>query len=111
MQCKCMVVTGGARARGCWPERGRGAGSGLSGARACVSGATTASAHAWRGARAGCACRYLDRNSLSSVPAGLFDHTTALSQLWVEQQPRGRIAARALSSRVCARAVRLFKRD
>ena len=86
-----MQVLGGVgrRARGCLPERGRGAGSGLSGARACVSGATTASAHAWRGARAACACRYLSQNSLSSVPAGLFDHPTAMSRLWVEQQPRG----------------------
>ena len=111
MQCKCMFATGGARARGCWPERGRGAGSRLSGSRACVSGATSASAHAWRGARAGCACRYLGANSLSSVPAGLFDHTTALSYLWVEQQPRGGIAVRVRVGRVCARAVRLFKRD
>ena len=108
-----MQVHGGneRRARGWWPERGRGAGSGLSGARACVSGATTASAHAWRGAWAGCACRDLDRNSLSSVPAGLFDHTTALSYLWVEQQPRGRIAVVVCVGRVCARAVRLYTRD
>ena len=73
-----------------------------------LSGATTASAHAWRDARGGCACRELFANSLSSVPAGLFDHTTALSYLWVEQQLRGRIAVRVRVGRVCARVVRLY---
>ena len=32
-------------------------------------------------AHGGCACRYLNQNSLSSVPAGLFDRTTALNKL------------------------------
>ena len=48
------------------------------GRQARVVARTCASTH---GARGVCACRDLGQNGLSSVPAGLFDHTSALRTL------------------------------